>query len=216
MTFRMFPACPIPDGYQPYKVKVSFPSGKMVVANDLRGVFPRIPHYWDEEIPREDKLKWNINSHRGCQTVTEFCAQNGWLHFSVGNTSPSVYKRKGEIIVSVPAYNEQGTDEDDEYIHVEGRKVADVCTDLWWISIADYDQVMHNLANGIGEEERRPKKPKELLKDPKALAEEMDWTIVAVAKGEYEFTIQPCLPIVDSEKPHTYAEAKLVKKQGRT
>jgi hypothetical protein len=103
-----------------YKFSIDIPSGKMVVANDLRGLI---------------KLTGDcgsVNQVKGCRDLTQAYAQAGLAHACVGNTCPSVYKNGSKFLI--------GSRRKDKSKAFTGfKQVASICTDLWWYSIMDLD-----------------------------------------------------------------------------
>lgn len=112
--------CKYPEGMPAYEIFLNVPSGKMVVANDLRKFFPIVGDY-------------EIECVEGCKKTTEKYAEVGMAHAFVGNTCPDMYKVKdGEFVIGISTERKRP---------VKGcRHVASICTDLWWFSIVDYDQ----------------------------------------------------------------------------
>lgn len=108
------------------KVALEIPSGKLVCANDLR-----------YEFPLDTKEDFNINETVGIKQTIEAYAQAGMFHGFVGNSCPSVYKNGNKLTVVNPK-----SDDDYEPIDTDelGVRVGGVITDLWWYSIADYDE----------------------------------------------------------------------------
>ena len=109
--------CKFPNGLPPTEWELNVPSGKLVVANDLRGLFP---------LEDDD---FDINTTRGCSQTALAYAANGMSHAFVGNSCPGVYKCGDGIfkIANPPS--------DEEF---EGERVAGICTDLWWYSLCDH------------------------------------------------------------------------------
>lgn len=129
--------CPHPDGVPVASFNLNVPSGKLVVANDLRPLFP-----CDE--PRD-----SINGSYGCYAMTMAYAQVGMAHGFVGNTSPAVYLKdspRDGTRLWIGSFYVDGDDErrdcdDDGFI-----AAASICTDLWWYSIVDYDEFERRVA----------------------------------------------------------------------
>lgn len=109
-------SCPYPEGLTPTEWELNVPSGKLVVANDLRSIFP---------LPEGDSF--SVNTPLGCREASHAYAANGLAHAFVGNTDPTVYKEEGDT-------------------YKIGRKlrkwkpVASITTDLWWYSICDQEE----------------------------------------------------------------------------
>jgi len=137
--------CPYPNGMPPIDIELNIPSGKMVVANDLRDLFPVIGGY-------------NVNYTEGIrQTIVQY-AEAGLAHGFVGNTCPSVFQYTDGFNFSIgtQGYIEGTEDNDweDTPVPLEGKEaVAGICTDLWWYSICDYDEFVKRAGCEPGEGE---------------------------------------------------------------
>ena len=118
-TLRLTPqACPHPNGFAPLQWELNVPSGRLVVANDLRDWFP---------LSEGDDHIESVSSTIGCRNTTEEYAANGLAHGFVGNSCPGVYRlAKGSYTIAQRA---------------KGKKLmSSICTDLWWYSICDADE----------------------------------------------------------------------------
>ena len=113
--------CP-PEG--PIEFELNVPSGRIVVANDLRDLF---------DVPGD----FDINHRLGTIKQTLAMARIGCAHGFVGNSCPGVYRvdENTLAIASVPV-----DDDTDEPINPPGERVGGICTDLWWYSIVDADE----------------------------------------------------------------------------
>lgn len=133
--------CEFPNGLPPTEWELNVPSGKLVVANDLRLIFP---------LPEDGKFEMNTNL--GCRQTALAYAANGMSHASVGNTSPGVYKcGEGLYKIANEPGEERWDEKKEEWVPIkpapkfEGEKVASICTDLWWYSICDHDEYQRRL-----------------------------------------------------------------------
>jgi hypothetical protein len=156
--------CRFPKGLPPTEWELNVPSGKLVVANDLRAVFP---------LPEDEDF--NINTTRGCSLTALAYAGNGLSHAFVGNSCPGVYACKdGSFKIANGPSEEKWNGK--EYVKIkpapvfDGKKLAGICTDLWWYSICDYDEF------------------KRRLKHFKAKAKDFNVNIVDVKPGVYRFS----------------------------
>ncbi len=131
-VLRVRGACSRPGIRPPIKWTLSLPSGKMVVANDLRELFP---------LPREESLSGTL---RDFEADTLLYAKVGMAHAKVGNTDPKVYRR-GPLRYEIANY---GWDEEtgERRIPPDAEEVARISTDLWWYSICDYDEYRRRAA----------------------------------------------------------------------
>lgn len=118
-TVRPTKPCQYPDGIVT-EFTLNVPSGKMVIANDLRYLC-RIGDNSD------------INSTYGTHRAILNYAKSGLAcGFGVGNTCPTVAKHKGGRFT---IGRRQG-----------GRRVTGICTDLWAYSIMDYEEALRRVA----------------------------------------------------------------------
>lgn len=162
-TFRADSACACGGKRMKFKVRVSVPSGKLAFANDLRHIFPT----WMDRY---------VNHNFEVRLTTEDYARSGCLHFFVGNSCPSVSKYKDKLYVGG---KQRGA-----------RRKGSVCTDLWWVSAADHENLKAKAA------ERGQAVPGDVF-------------IVDVEPGTYEATIDPN---ANYENPNPYAVIRRVGK----
>jgi hypothetical protein len=127
--------CKFPDGLPPNEWELNVPSGKLVVANDLRELFP---------LEDDD---FDVNTNIGCRQTASAYAAIGMSHAFVGNTCPGVYQCKdGTFKIANEPSEDRWDEEKKEYVPIEpkpefdGERVAGICTDLWWYSICDHDE----------------------------------------------------------------------------
>jgi hypothetical protein len=127
--------CRYPEGLPPTEWELNVPSGELVVANDLRTLFPLLEEDFD------------INTTWGCRQTTLAYAATGMAHAMVGNTCPSVYLCKdGSYKIANPPPGEQWDGK--AWVKIkpkpkfDGKAVAEICTDLWWYSICDHEEFL--------------------------------------------------------------------------
>lgn len=101
------------DQIGPYSFELAVPSGELICANDLRDAFPEVSYY--------------VNHHIGIKNTVRDYAKFGMYHPFVGNSCPSVVKRRN------------GTIEIGDF-----RGTNSICTDLWWASITDKQMLEKN------------------------------------------------------------------------
>jgi len=126
--------CKYENGLPLTEWELNVPSGKIVVANDLRELFP-LPEAED----------FDINTTLGCAQTALAYAAAGMSHAFVGNTCPGVYKcSDGSFKIANEPQEEEWNGE--KYVPIDpppvfdGEHMAGICTDLWWYSIADNDE----------------------------------------------------------------------------
>lgn len=129
--------CPHPDGLIT-EWELNVPSGKIVVANDLREWFQ----------PESDGH--DINKRIGTHLQTLEYAKVGMSHGFVGNTCPGIY-RNGEDKFVIGNYQDEIWTGKDYVPNPEpapwGEEVAGIITDLWWYSIVDLDEMERRFAH---------------------------------------------------------------------
>jgi len=118
--------CPDSAGNVVVEFDLNVPSGKLFVTNDLRRWFPGQPDYEVNQVVERNR------------TTSEF-AKIGLAFGFVGDAGLRMYRtRKGYLIASPPC-----EDDPEARRKFRHRKVASVCTDLWWYSICDYDELQY-------------------------------------------------------------------------
>lgn len=163
--------CPYSDGFPVTEWEMNIPSGKLVVANDLRVLFP---------LPDGDDDIESINTTLGCHQTTLAYAAVGMAHGSVGNSCPSVYKLpKGQgYSIGTKSGVSKGA-----------KAVAGICTDLWWYSICDkdeFDRRCQKFSDQIVKKKRKGSKTP--AEDPvKVALEHWNCDVVDVEPGVYRF-----------------------------
>ena len=99
---------------EPFTVEIEFQSGDMV---------------FNDTFPQEvfTKSEADIGTIPGRAKVGEDMAEQGLMHFFVGNSCPDVW-REGDTIFfgSLPEDEQKGP-----------KRVGSICTDLWWASFVD-------------------------------------------------------------------------------
>jgi len=123
--------CPWPDEIPANEWELNVPSGRIVVADDLRAQFPLT---MGDDLP-------SVNTIIGCRAVSQSYAAVGLAHGFVGNTCPGVFclgEDKYEISSFYEDEEEGSTSSKPKKAAV--KKVASICTDLWWYSICDSDE----------------------------------------------------------------------------
>lgn len=138
-TLRTVSQCPYPDGLI-FDFELNVPSGKLVVANDLRPLFDFIGDY-------------DINTLVGCMKHSLAMAEVGCAQGFVGNTCPGVYQiDDNKLTIAATGLGEEdddgNIDEDDPELTPPGELVASICTDLWWYAIVDYDEFVRRDSKG--------------------------------------------------------------------
>lgn len=133
--------CKFPNGLPLTEWELNVPSGKLVVANDLRELFP---------LPEDEGA--DINTTMGCRLTALAYAANGMSHAFVGNSCPGVYKcGDGLFKIANEPQDEKYDAKSKKMVKVEpapkfeGKRVAGICTDLWWFSICDHAEFQRRI-----------------------------------------------------------------------
>lgn len=127
--------CPVPDGFVHHDIELNVPSGILVVGDDLQQWYPT-------------KSDRDINGLIGTIQMIDDYAKIGLAMGAVGNSSPSLRRVKdaeNKFVISNHGHDWDDEDEDDG--NPWGETLADICTDLWWYSIADGDDFKRRLAH---------------------------------------------------------------------
>ncbi|MBV9026203.1 MAG: hypothetical protein JO362_20985 [Streptomycetaceae bacterium] len=115
--------CLYPDGITT-KITLSVPSGKIIVTDDLRPVYD-----WD------GNTSASYNSVLGRAQAVKAMAAIGCAYGPAGNCGLGLYRTGADsYIIASPAY-----DEDDTPSLPEDTCLANICTDLWAYSVADFE-----------------------------------------------------------------------------
>lgn len=128
--------CPYAEGLPGYSVEIDFPSGKMVFANDFRSLY-------DDDLP-SGAGELEAEGPAGSKRVFDNYGSVGMGHGFVGNSCPGVYRRSKELVVIANGGSIEGTEENDwkdTELPPDGEQVGSICTDLWWYSVADADDL---------------------------------------------------------------------------
>jgi hypothetical protein len=106
------------------QVHVDAPSGKILVADWFR-----LPDNEFTEYCKDGEPEGSLSTQYGINLRTEFLAKSkGVLSIFVGNSSPSIYQDGNRLLL---ANLEEVT------AHSGRKKLADTCTDLWWVTMMD-------------------------------------------------------------------------------
>lgn len=116
--------CALPDGITT-EITLDVPSGKLLVTDDLRPIYSV-----------DDAGFADYCSALGQAQMTQAMAAIGCAYGAVSNTSPGLYRTGADTyVVARPSLDED--DEPDPALP-DSACVANVCTDLWAYSMADF------------------------------------------------------------------------------
>lgn len=124
--------CPYPNGYPAFTVSLEVPSGKIIIDNDLRS------------LTALDYRNYDVNAMSEKSRLTKnYAVQEAMVHIFVGNSCPSIYRKPdGSLTIENPP-----VDDDCEWLEVDGEKLGQVITDLWWFSAMDFDDFKQRCAS---------------------------------------------------------------------
>jgi len=119
--------CPYPHGFE-IEFDIAILSGKMMISDDFRPWF---------SVPGEGGI--NVNSVSGTGEMTVEAASNGFAHFAVGNSCPSLFRAGDTYSVACLALDDDEKPMDAEARHYQEQatQLTVVDTELWWVTIAD-------------------------------------------------------------------------------
>jgi hypothetical protein len=133
--------CQYPDGLPEYSMRLAVPSGKIVAGNDFRDEYEpcaseRIVYgtILEKEL---ESFRYDVDTDMGCRQVFMFYAKRGLAHGFIGNSCPGVYRIDDDTLTISQCRH----DEDYKITDLPGDHVGGICTDLWWYSLADYDDL---------------------------------------------------------------------------
>jgi len=84
----------------------------------------------------------NVHGPLWQKVITEAYAEAGLFHGYVGNSCPSIHRYNGKLLIGNQSYDRKTYNSRDD---LPGRSVGSVCTDLWWYSIADKDDLFRRI-----------------------------------------------------------------------
>lgn len=117
----------------------SFPSGKIVFANDLRHILNKDDQSNDDEIYKKSGSS-GINSDYGQELNAKLFSEKGLVYIQVGNTSPTiVFNETTKSIIAKDNYFYDENDEEISLIQEDEKELGYICTDLWAVCAMDYD-----------------------------------------------------------------------------
>jgi len=128
-----------------FSVEIAVPSGRLILVDwPVHGkeTLSYLDDYNNESME-------SINSAKGRFNRSNKYSKENVMHFSVGNSSPSVYYKDDVVYIGRNGYNKN----DDEILLVEDAEdVGSICTDLWWVTAFDYEVYKKLVICKIGEE----------------------------------------------------------------
>jgi len=156
--FRAYPAddrmskcygpCKETDAINPFITQLRVSSGKIVIKDDLREAYK-------EENEKDRYTRANINCNAGAIKESKYWATFNVVVGIIGNESPKIFKiiNTEELIIGHAPWP-QGTkfvedqygvhydgypiEDDEQLVNIGVKNVGNICTELWWYMIADY------------------------------------------------------------------------------
>jgi len=135
---------------EPKTIIIPTPSKKLVMANDLRSLFPEADtrkYIKDNSNGRSS----GVNDRLGRELHTEYWEEQGMMYFDVGNTSPTVFVDGDNLMVAreldedIAYYRDNASPEnlkEIESVHAQQEDMTSagyISTDLWALTAIDYD-----------------------------------------------------------------------------
>lgn len=170
--------CPVAE--LDWNFEIAVPSGRLIIANDLRRVFTK------EMTQAADNCSLG-NTLSTWQHTNEY-AKLKMIYAYVGNTSPSFFQDKNRIVftnIDDDAYYNGDTDVVDYVAAGIGDYKGYVCTDLWAVTAMDYSTFIETATQSLK------------LGDIVAYMKDYNYTIVDVEPGIYKF--DPVYSHLDNE-----------------
>ena len=202
--------CAVPQG-KSWSIELAVPSGKMIVSDSLHPVYHR-------ELPRGRDVP-GYNSLLGQELHAQQMAEIGCALIPASNIALGLFRLPEAaggpdryVVASVDDEAEPG-----EPGYFDAVEVANVCTDLWALSAADFDHFIARTGEMVAadgyEDLRRwdDWKPSEWIAagaDPAGLPEK--FKIVDVTPGTYRFTHAGRPNMQDEEWPIRWAEVERI------
>lgn len=117
--------------------KLVFKTGNLLVADWFR-----IDEF-TQAAKKSEARKSDVNSEHGCALTTKAHAEKlGMVHVSVSNTSP-------EMLLGPEGFIFSSCAEDDAPKRL--KSFGPVCTDLWWVSMIEREQLVSVIAGELGD-----------------------------------------------------------------
>lgn len=177
--------CPLSEGIE-WSTDLPVPSGKMLVTDDLRPVYD-VPLRHETDVP-------GYNSIAGQKLHSEEQAAIGVAYGAASNIALGLYRdpSKGPDAYAIVSADDEAEPGEDGYY--AGDEVANICTDLWAYSLADFDHFVARARTLVASPDytEHPRWDDWSLSawladgaDPDALPE--DYKVVTVTPGTYRF-----------------------------
>ena len=130
-----------------YTFEIAVPTGELIGQDQLP--------YSSEMLSPLEETEHSLNSRLGVKERTLAYANQNIFHVFVGNTCPAVFKKGNLLVVGHTNNNEDGPCscglegcecDYEEYPPIDDAiKIAEIWTDLWWVSLVDvaiYEQLL--------------------------------------------------------------------------
>jgi len=118
---------------RPIEIAIDIPSGQIAFADDLRFAYP---------ISDDKGSPQNADGPLWQKIITEGYGEVGLFHGYVGNSCPSIHHHNDILVIGNPSHDSETWETKDD---LPGKHVGGVITDLWWYSIADFDNLAARL-----------------------------------------------------------------------
>lgn len=132
--------CEFPEGVNSHSNLFNIHSGKLVIANDLRSLFPESLHEESDKFILTH-TEGSINCAYGRKSNTSFWNDKGLIYLDTGNSSPHIFynKKESKIAFKRDYWYDKKNNSDHKNFTANEKNLGYVCTDLWAICAMDYD-----------------------------------------------------------------------------
>lgn len=130
--------CPYPNGLETYATYITIMSNKLVVANNLTGMFNVDYKTFSDYLFEKSGYHNDINSEVGVMYNQHFWNEKGLIYIQTGNTSPSIYiDSLNGTIAGIESPNLLKNKSIFPIDVSSMKKAFSICTDSWCINAID-------------------------------------------------------------------------------
>jgi hypothetical protein len=180
-------SCEVAGVDRKQSLKIKIPSGKLVIANDLRFLLKE----------DEDEEYRSVNSYLGRVNNSKYYSDShGCIYYQLGNESPSIFKHLKKDSLTLKSETLFDNEKDNEVKNYTSDEVncGYVCTDLWAFMAMDFDDFTSHCES------------LDFVVDE--IVSDFDVTVVDMEAGLYE--VVSYYETGSQEKDGVFAEFKLI------
>lgn len=120
-------------------VQIPVPTGELLIADWFR-----VPGF-TEIVDANKRQRKSINTMAGKhETAHIYAREHGFASVYVGNSSPTIYAREGQLVIA-------SEDPNAKQRHANGKEAGRVCTDIRWASVIDREVLTAIVAKTLGQ-----------------------------------------------------------------